>query len=235
MLNLETARDWYPVDDPVHGYDHIVRVYHIAERLAAAEGADIEIVRAAALLHDAQGIHVPETLSPDTPLPNDHITARQSRQNTNHSRRVDHQQSAAEFTKQFLYTEGWPEGRIAAVVHCIRAHRFRDNREEPVTLEAMVIFDADKLDAIGAIGVARAIAYAIKDNQPIYAQPSDKFLQSGETGPGEAHSAYHEYVYKLSKLKDLLYTRSGRELAQARHKIMSGFFESLVEEWKAES
>ena len=55
MPTLEQARQWYPEQDPVHGWDHILRVYHMAERLALAEGADLEIVHAAALLHDSKG------------------------------------------------------------------------------------------------------------------------------------------------------------------------------------
>ena len=57
MLTLESARQWYPHTDPVHGFDHIERVYRMAERLALAEGADLEIVHAAALLHDIEGSH----------------------------------------------------------------------------------------------------------------------------------------------------------------------------------
>jgi len=57
LLTLERAREWYPQRDPVHGFDHIQRVYLMAERLAKAEGADLEIVRAASLLHDIEGSH----------------------------------------------------------------------------------------------------------------------------------------------------------------------------------
>ena len=57
MIDIETARSWYPANDPVHGFDHILRVYRMAERLAIEEGADLDIVHAAALLHDAQGSH----------------------------------------------------------------------------------------------------------------------------------------------------------------------------------
>jgi len=221
MLSLDTARVWYPVDDPVHGYDHIVRVYRIAERLAAAEGADIEIVRAAALLHDIQGTGE----QPDIP----------STEAIEPALRSYHHRSAAIFTRQILESEGWSEERIDAVQHCIRAHRFRDDTEHPETLEAQVLFDADKLDAIGAIGVARAIAYAVIDGQPIYAQLSPLFEQTGNLQIGEAHSAYHEYIFKLRNIKDRMYTTSGKELARQRHKVMSDFFEQLQNEYNAKS
>ena len=92
------------------------------------------------------------------------------------------------------------------------------------------MFDADKLDAIGAIGVARAIAFAAQRGQPAYAQPSPLFLQSGQLEPGEAHSAYHEYVFKLQHIRQRLYTPSGRSLADERHRRMADFFENLAYE-----
>jgi uncharacterized protein len=115
-------------------------------------------------------------------------------------------------------------------LHCIRAHRYRDDSQQPNTLEAQVLFDADKLDAIGAIGVARAIGFAILAGQPIYAQPTPAFISSGQTQPGEAHSAYHEYVFKLSKLKDRLHTPSALRIAEARHQLMVQYFETLAGE-----
>jgi uncharacterized protein len=221
MLSLETAREWYPQDDPVHGFDHIVRVYRLAELLAAAEGADMEIVRAAALLHDAQDTAWLEAAAGDSPT------------NNAHERRSNHQQSAALFTQRILQSEGWSKARIDAVLHCIRAHRFRDDSENPDTLEAQVLYDADKLDAIGAIGAARAVAYAVKASQPIYSPPSALFMQTGKTQAGEAHSAYHEYIYNLRTIKDRMYTTAGKRLAAERHRKMSDFFEQLQTEWQA--
>jgi len=216
MLTLESARPWYPPDDPVHGYEHMQRVYCLAERLALAEGADLEIVRAAALLHDAQ--QFAPTL-PQAP-PGSSQGGLEQRQN--------HHLSSAEFAAQVLRAEGWTEERIAAVQHCIAAHRFRQPRQPPQTLEAQVLFDADKLDAIGAIGVARAIAYAARAGLPFYARPSALFLRTGQTEPNEPHSAYHEYLFKLRHIKDHLYTPSARLLAAERHAQMSAFFERLA-------
>ena len=210
MPTLTQARAWYPVDDPVHGFDHVLRVLRLAEQLAAAEGADLEIVRLAVLLHDAQ------------PLSSSSQPAA--------SKRPSHHLDSAEFARHQLEKEGYPAERISAVEHCIRAHRFRDDLEQPQTLEARVLFDADKLDAIGAVGVARAIAYAIKHGQPAYAKPSESFLKDGVTEPGEPHSAYHEYVFKLRKLKDRLSTPAARVIAEQRHRFMVAYFEQLEEE-----
>ena len=114
------------------------------------------------------------------------------------------------------------------------AHRFRDNREPPQTLEAQVLFDADKLDAIGAIGVARAVAYAARAGKPAYVQPSAHFQQSGEVQEGETYSAYHEYLYKLRTLKDRMHTPTGRALAEERHAFMLDFFSRLAAESQGE-
>ena len=213
MVTFERARKWYPEADPVHGFDHVLRVYHLAERLAQAEGADLEIVRAAALLHDAIGLE--NGGQPDA--------------------RRSHHQASAGFAVQILESEGWEPERIAAVQHCIRAHRFRDNSEPPASLEARVLFDADKLDAVGATGVARAVAYAARDGCPAYAPPSERFLQSGEREPGEAHSSYHEFLFKLSRLQERLFTPTARSVAAERHRFMTEFDERLIREASGEA
>jgi len=210
MPTLDQARAWYPAHDPVHGFDHVQRVYRMAEKLALAEGADLEIVQAAVLLHDAQ-----------------------DSQATGASKRSDHHLRSAEFAAQALEAEGWPADRIAAVQRCIQTHRFRAEKSEPQTMEAQVLFDADKLDAIGAIGVARAIAYAVSAGNPVYSPPSPGFRNTGQLQPQEAHSAYHEYLFKLVKLKDRLYTRTARSLAEARHALMVQFFERLAHEMES--
>lgn len=212
MPTIESARQWYPEVDPVHGFDHIMRVYRMVEKLAEAEGADLEIVRAAALLHDAQG----------------------SQTSGGEEGRLDHHQVSAEFAQLVLENEGWSGERIAAVQHCILAHRFRDNSNVPQTLEAKILFDADKLDVIGAVGVARTIAYDVVVNQPIFAEPSNHFLETGQKEPGEPHSSYHEYLFKLSLIKDRLYTRSAQSIAEQRHRFMVQFFERLAGEERGE-
>lgn len=210
MPSIEQARTWYTDDDPVHDFAHIMRVYHMAERIGIAEGANLDILRAAALLHDAEG----STSGSDT--------------------RASHHHSSAEFAAQVLAQEGWPSERIAAVQHCIRAHRFRGDGETPQTLEARILFDADKLDVIGAIGVARVIAYATLNQQPVFFSPSQKFLEHGELEPGEPHSAYHEYIFKLRKIKDRLNTPSARAMAAERDQYISDYFLRLQLELKGE-
>jgi uncharacterized protein len=202
MPKVEQARAWYPEYDPVHGFDHILRVLRMAERLAQAEGADLEIVRAAVLLHDASGAE------------------------TGGEKRSEHQYHSAEFAKQVLDTEGWQAERIQAVQHCIRAHRFRGD-EAPQTLEAKILFDADKMDVIGAFGVARTLAYDVVMHWPFHAEVSDQFRQTGKKVDGETHSSYHEYLFKLGKIIDRLQTKTARALAEDRQRFLNEFFEQL--------
>ncbi len=210
-LTLEEARTWYQDTDAVHNFDHILRVYNMAVRLAKAEGADMEIVRAAALLHDAEGSAPGQA-----------------------GARATHHQASAAFASAVLAEKGWQADRVGAVVHCILAHRFRNPDEEPHTLEAQIIFDADKLDAIGAIGAARVIAYAALAGTPFYETPSDIFLATGKEAEGETHSAYHEHLFKLRKLRDRMHTPTARAIADERLAYLDGFFERLIAEWQGE-
>jgi uncharacterized protein len=206
MPTIEQAQAWYASNDPVHGFDHVLRVYHLAERIGAALDADLEVLRAAALMHDASGAH-----------PGDE-----------HGR-ASHERQSADFARATLESEGWEEDRIEAVMHCIRAHRYR-GEERPQSLEAKILFDADKLDVIGAFGVARTIGYAVQAGQPVFAAPSEQFLATGEEQPGEPHSAYHEYLFKLRRVPERLYTTPARDLAAARVQLMVAFFEGLQAE-----
>jgi len=210
MINLEEAKKWYQNADAVHDFAHIERVYRMSERLARAEGADLEIVHAAALLHDADGT---------TP---------------GSAARLEHHLRSAVLAGEVLKKEGWSEDRIAAVQHCIRAHRYRDDREPPATIEAKCIFDADKLDVLGAIGAVRVSLYAALAGMPLYAEPSAQFLETGKEMTGEVHSAYHEYLFKLRNVEKRLYTATARQLARQRSEYLKEFFIQLMAEINGE-
>jgi uncharacterized protein len=192
MPTLEEARNWYDARDPVHGFDHVQRVLLLAEHIGKRVGADLSILRAAALLHDASGAFPGQD-----------------------GGRQEHEVLSSQFARTVLQGEGWPEERIEAVVHCIAAHRYR-GEGEPLSLEAKVLFDADKLDVLGAFGIARTIGYAVQAGEPVYAPPSEGFLERGEKLPGEPHSAYHEYLFKLRHVAGRLHTREARRLARRR-------------------
>jgi uncharacterized protein len=117
---------------------------------------------------------------------------------------------------------------VEAVAHAIAAHRFRTG-PEPTTLEAQVLFDADKLDAIGAVGVARAFAYGGARGQRLWApiESVDLARWQEEGDDLNVHTPIHEFVVKLSRIKERLFTPTGRAIAEERHAYMVGFYERL--------
>jgi len=206
QISAEEARQLYEAEDAAHGFEHVRRVYKMAMKIGMAEGANLEIIRPAALLHDVENSM------------------------TDKEKRKNHHLYSADFAGELLREHDWSEEDIQAVQHCIRAHRYRDERENPQSLEARVLYDADKLDSIGAIGAARAIAVSVERGLVFYQKPSQQFLDTGKLVEGEVHSAYHEYWFKLKNVKSRLLTSMGQEIAEKRHQTMVNFFEALADE-----
>jgi uncharacterized protein len=212
MISVEDARGLYPAGDPAHDFDHVLRVTAMARRLAAAEGADREIVEMAALLHDI---------------------GRSAERATG----CDHAQESALRAGEIL--AGWPADRLRAVTHAIAAHRFRNNLA-PGTLEARVLYDADKLDSIGAIGIARAYAVAGMCGQRLWAEVDEgwveqKSAQEHHHDLNSAHTPVHEFAFKLSRLAETLFTPTARAIAAQRHEFMAAYFVRLAREVKGEA
>jgi len=201
LISIEQARQLYQGTDPAHDFDHVLRVLALAERLALAEGADLEIVRTATLLHDAA-----------------------------RGEGGDHAQAGAELARRLL--AGHPLEKVEAVAHAIAAHRFRTG-PVPQSLEAKVLHDADKLDAIGAIGVARAFACGGHEGRRLWAEVPPDYREG--QAPVHEHTPVHEYLYKLVAIKDRLLTDSARRLAGARHAFMVAFFERLEQEVRGQA
>ena len=222
MLTIEFARTLYPADaDSAHDFDHILRVLRMAEKIAQAEGADLEIVRAAALLHDIgldQGRAGHETSAANR--------AREILRNVNLA-----EVSGALDNSSTKPPRGYSEEFIEAVAQAIEAHRFRSG-PAPETLEAKVLFDADKLDSIGAIGIARAFAFGGWRNQKLWAEVPIDYTDpmDGRENDPQQHTAVHEYVVKLSKIKDRMQTATGKRIANARHDFMVKFYAQLEQE-----
>ncbi len=209
MITIEFARTLYPADaDSAHDFDHVLRVVTMADRIAEAEGADREVVRAAALLHD---IGLDEG-------------------------RAGHETSAANRATEILRAQGYAKAFCDNVAHAIEAHRFRSG-PTPQTLEAKVLFDADKLDAIGAIGVARAFAFGAHRGQKLWGEvPPDYVDQmNGVEADPRQHTAVHEFHVKLSKIKDRMFTATGKQIAAERHMFMVAFYEQLDREVRGET
>jgi len=208
IITIEFARTLYDDSDPVHDFDHVLRVLALARRIAEAEGADGAVVETAVLLHDIQRANEDQQA---------HVLNAEA---------TDHAVLAAEQARAILRRLDPPpdDAFIDAVAHAIAAHRFR-NAIEPQTLEAKVVFDADKLDAIGAIGVARAYAYGGMTGQKLWGEVPHDY-----PGGGPDHTARHEFVYKLSHIPARMQTATGRAMAEERHAVMQAFFVRLAQE-----
>jgi uncharacterized protein len=201
MITIDEARTYYGDSDAVHDFDHVLRVLALAERIGQAEGADLEVVRAAALLHDVGRTRADAA-------------------------GIDHAALGAAQAREIL--AGQPSAKVEAVAQAVAAHRYRA-APEPETLEAQVLFDADKLDAIGAVGIARAFAYGGAHGQRLWVpiESVDAVRWKKEGDDPDAHTPIHEFVVKLSRLKGRLFTSTGHAIAEERHAFMVSFFERM--------
>lgn len=243
-LTLASAQRLYARGDTAHDFDHVLRVARMAVRIAQAEGADLQVVRLAALLHDVpvhespeDGIEAdsPAHLSLDSHMESDTRAAATDGLDIFAQRaaeRLDHHHAAAEFARNLLAARGLGTAQCEHVVHCIQAHRFRDTSIQPQTLEAKCLYDADKLDSIGAIGVVRAVAYAGAAGARMWTEPWTEVPPIELAPEGELYTPVHEYVYKLKRILPTLHTETARRIAGRRHTFMAAFFDQLDAEMR---
>jgi uncharacterized protein len=211
MVSLEDikvfSRESFSSARGSHDWDHTERVYNLCMRLADAEGADREVLAIAAFLHDVGRPYQDESRGA-----------------------ICHAEKGAEIAEALLHAYPLPVDKKRNIVHCIRTHRFRGNRR-PETLEAKVLFDADKLDAIGAVGVARAFLFAGE----VGARLHNPRVSPEKTEPYSMEdTGFREFKLKLSKIKDCMFTATGRRIAEDRHAFMEKFFQRFLEEYEGE-
>jgi uncharacterized protein len=140
--------------------------------------------------------------------------------------------AAAAYARTLLAEQGMPAAQIDNVVHCIEAHRYRDQRIQPATLEAKCLYDADKLDSMGAIGVARAFAYAGAHGSRLWTIPQTAVPAPTDKPIGADYTPVHEFIYKLQNLLATLHTATAQAWGAARHQRMVDFFEHLDAEMR---
>lgn len=194
-----------------HNFDHVERVLKMATRIGKKEKADLEILKLAAILHDI------------------------SRHNSDKEKgQTDHAKDGADTAAEILKKYKFPEEKIAKIIHCIKAHRFRGT-VKPKTLEAKILFDADKLDSIGAIGIGRAFLFAgeLKAKLHNSGKTDTEILQTKEYGKED--TAYREFLVKLRHIKLRMQTEEGRSFAKERHKFMVKFFKKFKKEMTGET
>jgi len=172
-----------------HTFDHSMRVYSLSMQLSEGLQVNRRVLEAAALLHDVGRPREDES-------------------------GVSHSILSGEMSREYLRELGYSAGEIQHIVDAIRTHRFSE-KVEPTSLEGQILSDADRLDAIGAIGVYRAIAQATASGIGIQG-----FLNHAEE--------------KLLRLKDSMYTAPARKLAAERHRTLHRFVQQLKQEISSE-
>ncbi|WP_256295719.1 HD domain-containing protein [Haloarchaeobius salinus] len=199
----ERAETYFGGLAPTHDWHHVERVVENARTLAARTDApvDEETLLAAAWLHDI------------------------GRKREADGEIADHAEWGAAEARRILDAQDVPAGTVDAVAHCIRAHRF-SNDVEPRSYEAELLSDADNLDAIGAVGLARTFAYAGEHGHTLHdpeLPPEADDSPAGETSFNHVHK-------KLLRIEDRMYTDAGRTMAADRH----AFLETFVDRFERE-
>lgn len=201
----KTAKGYLDTARGSHDWEHTLRVCRLCKRLGAVEGADMDVLLIAAYLHDIGRGHQDSS-----------------------NGAVCHAEKGARMAEPILQALPLSESQKQNILHCIKSHRFR-GKHAPSTPEAKVLFDADKLDAIGAVGVARAYLFAGEVGARLHNADAD----IENTKPySEDDTGFREFRVKLCKIKDRVLTGAGRKLARERHDFMEVFFKRFIEEYE---
>ncbi len=199
-----------------HDFEHTLRVFRLASSIAESkEDVDMKVLKSAALLHDIAREREDEDVTGD----------------------IDHAVLGAEMADDVLKGLDFTEREVKEIWHCIRAHRFR-GEEEPKTKEAKILSDADKLDAIGAVGVARCFTLAGEYGEKLYSDidleeyKRQNLTENGRLKDISKHAPNIEYEIKLKRIPDRIYTEEGKKIASKRMDFMEDYFERLEREIK---
>lgn len=189
-------------DDPAHDLLHFQRVVKVAKQLCKTENAKIEVVLPAAWLHDFVNV------AKDSPL------------------RSKASRMSAEAAIEFLKSINYPDEFYPEIAHAIEAHSFSANIECK-SIEAMIVQDADRLDGLGAIGIARCFATSALLKRPFYNE-EDAFCE--KRTPNDKENTVDHFYQKLFKTAETLKTESGREMGKRRVEVMKKYLSDLSEE-----
>ena len=201
---IEFIRNYFKDDHSGHDYFHTLRVYKTATRIAEQEKADLMIVQLAALLHDVDDIK----LSPETHANKDRAVA-------------------------FLREHGISEVMIEAIYEIVDKVSFRGTDSvAPGTIEGRCVQDADRLDAMGAIGIARAFAYGGNHNRIIH-DPDIKPAINMNADEYQNHisTTVNHFYEKLFQLRDMMNTDTAKKIAEQRDKYMKSYISEFLDEW----
>ena len=218
IVELELNKD----KDSSHDIDHILRVYNLAVTIAKTEAdVDWQVLELATLLHDIGG----------------------AKEANDPSGKTDHAVVGAEMAKKTLESfKIFPE-KIRHIQDCILSHRYR-TEYKPQTIEAQILYDADKLETVGAIGLARAFAWIGKHNAKIYKKVDsiEDYARDNLSGgkingrimDKSKHSIHINYEIKDKFLLEKLYTKTAKKIGKKRLKYYQDFLERLDKEVRGE-
>ena len=188
--------------DSAHDKHHVYRVLNFALDIAAVtEAYDADVLLAACLLHDIG----------------------RERQFADIS--LCHAQVGGDMAYEYLLSRNWPADKAEHVKKCVSSHRFRMN-SRPESIEAQILYDADKLDACGALGIARTLIYGGQVTEPLYILDGDERIITGGGG-AEISSFMQEYNYKLKNVYTAFYTKRAKEIALKWQQAAIDFYEGL--------
>lgn len=210
-LELEKkAKQSFKNFKPSHDWGHVERVWELCLRIVKNEKADLEVLKAAVLFHDI---------------------AREE-EDKMFGKGECHAKKGAELAGKILRQMNFPKEKIPKVLHCIRTHRFSGN-DIPKSIEAKILFDADKLDVLGAIGIARTYCYSGEYGQKLYSTvPKNYIYKRNHDQRGLSPTILH--FVKLQKIKDRMLTATGKKIAKERCEFTKKFFDRLGKEIKGE-
>lgn len=192
------------MEDSAHDNEHVYRVLYNALEIAKSEdGVDYDVLIASCLLHD--------------------IGRKEQFENPS----LCHAMVGSKKAYDFLIENGFEIGFAEKVKHCIQTHRYRKNNQ-PQSLEAKILFDADKIDVAGAMGIARTLIYKGIVSEPLYSVLPNGMVSDGENDT--TPSFFQEYKYKLENLYTSFYTIKAAEIAKERRRIAVDFYNCLYQE-----
>lgn len=197
-------------DSTGHDWHHIQRVFHVSRFLQSKEGGDLEIIELAALLHDI----------------------------SDHKFNGGKLDEGGKVAFDLLLKHGFDESRAKQVRYIVDhvSYKGANTPSEMESLEGKIVQDADRLDAIGAIGVGRAFAYGGHKNQPMYSPEQKAELHNSFEEYAKADTSTINHFYeKLLLLSDRLNTDAAKELGQERHAFMQQFLDQFYKEWNFNS
>lgn len=209
IRNVENeARKFFIGANGCHDWTHVERVMHLSLNIGKKEGADLGILELAVLLHD--------------------IGRKEEMENKGV---FCHAEKGAEIATEILKQHNLTLNLIDRIIHCIKSHRFRKGNI-PQTIEAKILYDADKIDSIGAIGIARDFLFAGNAGSKTLYTGNEKFIanSSKDYSYTDDDSAILEYEIKLKHIKDKMLTEEGRRIAQKRHDFMEAYFNKFWRE-----